>query len=77
MLRSWGLYMGRKNEKEGSRVRMILEISVGKVYSYAIRLKFHAFKDNMDYEALLVGLVASAGRGMKDLHFFTDSKDAS
>ncbi|GKA54769.1 hypothetical protein Tco_0753718 [Tanacetum coccineum] len=31
-------------------------------------------EDNMDYEALLARLVASTGRGMKDLHVFVDSK---
>ncbi|GJS81684.1 hypothetical protein Tco_0748225 [Tanacetum coccineum] len=31
-------------------------------YLNAIRLNFHASKDDMDYEALLAGLVASAGR---------------
>ncbi|GJY55646.1 reverse transcriptase domain-containing protein [Tanacetum coccineum] len=74
MPRSWRLYIGRETGKEGSRVRMIIDSAEGKVYLYAIRLNFHASEDSMDYEALLVGLVASAGRGMKDLHIFIDSK---
>ncbi|GKG56404.1 reverse transcriptase domain-containing protein [Tanacetum coccineum] len=45
-----------------------------KMYSYVIRLNFDAPDNIMDYEALLVGLVASAGKGMKDLHVFIDSK---
>nr|GEV98243.1 hypothetical protein [Tanacetum cinerariifolium] len=44
------------------------------MYSYVIRLNFYAFEDSMDSEALLVGLVASADRGIKDLHIFMDSK---
>nr|GEW23554.1 hypothetical protein [Tanacetum cinerariifolium] len=35
-----------------------------KEYSHAVRLNFHALKDDMDYEALLVGLAAAAGRQM-------------
>ncbi|GJR83597.1 reverse transcriptase domain-containing protein [Tanacetum coccineum] len=66
--------MGRETGKEGSGVVMILDSPEGKVYSYAIRLNFHASEDSMDYEALLVGLVTSARRGMKDLHVFVDSK---
>nr|GFC45134.1 reverse transcriptase domain-containing protein [Tanacetum cinerariifolium] len=45
-----------------------------KMYSYAIRLNFDAPNHNMDYEALLAGQVASAGKGMKDLHIFVDSQ---
>ncbi|GKC78325.1 reverse transcriptase domain-containing protein, partial [Tanacetum coccineum] len=45
-----------------------------KKYSHAICLNFYAFEDDMDYEALLAGLVASARRGMKDLHVFVGSK---
>ncbi|GKC70621.1 reverse transcriptase domain-containing protein [Tanacetum coccineum] len=44
------------------------------MYSYVIRLNFDAPDNIMDYEALLVGLVASAGKGMKELHVFIDSK---
>ncbi|GJV18658.1 reverse transcriptase domain-containing protein [Tanacetum coccineum] len=44
------------------------------MYSYAIRLNINAPDDNMDYEALLAGLVASAGKGMRDLHVFVDSQ---
>nr|GEY37996.1 hypothetical protein [Tanacetum cinerariifolium] len=68
------LYMGRETGKEGSGVGMILDSPEGKVYSYAIHLNFYASKDNMDYETMLVGLVTSAGRGIKDLHVFVDSK---
>ncbi|GKD74584.1 reverse transcriptase domain-containing protein [Tanacetum coccineum] len=53
---------------------MILVSLEKKVYSYAIRLNFYASEDSMDYEALLVGLVASVGSGMKDLHVFVGSK---
>nr|GEV18213.1 reverse transcriptase domain-containing protein [Tanacetum cinerariifolium] len=45
-----------------------------KMYSYAIRLNFDAPNHIMDYEALLAGLVASAGKGIKDLLVFIDSK---
>ncbi|GJQ99181.1 reverse transcriptase domain-containing protein [Tanacetum coccineum] len=53
---------------------MVLVDQEGKEYSHAIRLNFYASEDDMDYEALLVGLVASAGKGMKGLHVFVDSK---
>ncbi|GKA31674.1 reverse transcriptase domain-containing protein [Tanacetum coccineum] len=53
---------------------MILDSPEGKVYLYAIHLNFYASGDNMDYEALLAGLVAFAGKGMKDLHVFEGSK---
>ncbi|GKD15618.1 reverse transcriptase domain-containing protein, partial [Tanacetum coccineum] len=45
-----------------------------KMYSHAICLNFDAPDHNMDYEALLAGLVSSVGKGMKDLHVFIDSK---
>ncbi|GJY20662.1 reverse transcriptase domain-containing protein [Tanacetum coccineum] len=72
--RSWRLYMGRETGKEGSKVGMILDSPEGKVYSYVIRLNFHASEDIMDYEALLARLFASVERGMKDLHVFAESK---
>ncbi|GKD49351.1 reverse transcriptase domain-containing protein, partial [Tanacetum coccineum] len=71
---AWRLYVGREPSKEGSGVGMILVSLEKKVYSYAIRLNFYASEDSMDYEALLVGLVASVGSGMKDLHVFAGSK---
>nr|GEU86631.1 hypothetical protein [Tanacetum cinerariifolium] len=74
MPRAWRLYMGRETSKEGSRVELILDSLEGKVYPYAIRLNFYALEDIMDYEALLVGLVVSASRGIKDLHVFIDSR---
>ncbi|GJS30856.1 hypothetical protein Tco_0491476 [Tanacetum coccineum] len=72
--RTWRLYVEREPSKEGSGVRMILVKLEEKVYSYAIRLNFYASEDSMDYEALLAELVASASRGMKDLHEFVGSK---
>nr|GEV86802.1 hypothetical protein [Tanacetum cinerariifolium] len=60
--------------KDGSGVGMILDTSKGKVYSYDIRLNFHASKDSMDYKALLARLIASVRTGMKDLHVFVGSK---
>ncbi|GJT18175.1 reverse transcriptase domain-containing protein [Tanacetum coccineum] len=74
MPRVWRLYVGRETCKEGSRVGLILDSSKGKVYSYAIHLSFYASEDIMDYKALLARLVASAGRGMKNLHVFVSSK---
>ncbi|GKC10868.1 hypothetical protein Tco_1007650 [Tanacetum coccineum] len=46
----------------------------GKEYSHAIRLNFHASEDDMDYEALLVGLAVAVGRQMKDLYMFVTLK---
>ncbi|GKD48140.1 hypothetical protein Tco_1277116 [Tanacetum coccineum] len=54
--------------KEGSDVGMILVDPKGKEYSHDVCLNFYASEDNMDYEALLAGLVAFAGRNMKDIH---------
>nr|GEU75735.1 hypothetical protein [Tanacetum cinerariifolium] len=73
-LRAQSLYVKRGADKKGSGVGIILDSLEGKVYSYAIRLNFYASKDTMDYEALLAGLVASANRGIKDLHVLMDSK---
>ncbi|GKB59229.1 putative reverse transcriptase domain-containing protein [Tanacetum coccineum] len=53
---------------------MILVDPERKEYPHAVHLSFYASEDDMDYEALLAGLVASAGRGMKDLHVFVGSK---
>nr|GEY12423.1 hypothetical protein [Tanacetum cinerariifolium] len=72
--RAWKLYVERETRKEGYGIGMILNSLEGKVYSYAIRLNFYAPEDSMDYEALLAGLVAYAGKGMKDLHVFMGSK---
>ncbi|GKC33873.1 reverse transcriptase domain-containing protein [Tanacetum coccineum] len=72
--RAWRLYLGREINKEGSGVGIILVSPNKETYSYAIRLNFHASEESMDYEALLAGLVASSGKGMKDLHVFVDSE---
>nr|GEW99610.1 hypothetical protein [Tanacetum cinerariifolium] len=72
--RAWRLHLSREAGKEGSGVRMILFGLDGKMYSYVIRLSFDSPDHNMDYKALLAGLVSSAGKGMKDLHVFIDSK---
>ncbi|GJZ98492.1 reverse transcriptase domain-containing protein [Tanacetum coccineum] len=68
------LYIGRDPSKEGSGVGMILVDPMEREYSHAICLNFQASEGDMDYEALLAGLVASAGQGMKDLHVFVDSR---
>ncbi|GJX43163.1 hypothetical protein Tco_0259839 [Tanacetum coccineum] len=72
--RAWRLYMGRKSNKKGSDVGMILVDLERKEYPHAIRLNFYASEDDMDYEALLARLVASDGRNMKDIHVFVDWK---
>ncbi|GKC52167.1 hypothetical protein Tco_1074912 [Tanacetum coccineum] len=41
---------------------MILISPDEKMYSYAIHLNFNAPDDNMDYEALLAGLVSSTAK---------------
>ncbi|GKD59317.1 hypothetical protein Tco_1296826 [Tanacetum coccineum] len=61
-LRAWRLYLSRETIKEGSGVGMILITPDSKTCSYAIRLNFNAPKHIMNYEALLAGLVASAGK---------------
>ncbi|GJR43830.1 hypothetical protein Tco_1311933 [Tanacetum coccineum] len=71
--RAWRLYLSRETIKEGSSVGMILINPDAKTCSYVIHLNFNAPKHIRDYEALLVALVASAGKGMKDLHVFIDS----
>ncbi|GJR71585.1 hypothetical protein Tco_0083950 [Tanacetum coccineum] len=64
----------REAGREGSDVGMILLGPNEEIYSYAIRLNFDVPDHNIDYKALLAGLVASAGKGMKYLHVFIDSK---
>ncbi|GJY75286.1 hypothetical protein Tco_0480402 [Tanacetum coccineum] len=44
---------------------MVLVDPEGKEYSHVIRLNFYASEDDMDYEALLAGLVIK-GIGTKD-----------
>nr|GEW37127.1 hypothetical protein [Tanacetum cinerariifolium] len=51
---------GRELNNKGSDIGMILVDPEGKEYSHAVRLNFYAFEDNMDYKALLAGLVTSA-----------------
>ncbi|GJY71876.1 hypothetical protein Tco_0475579 [Tanacetum coccineum] len=72
--RSWRLHIKRDTNKEGSGVGLVLIDPEEKEYSHVIRLKFHASEDNMNYEALLVGLADATGRQMKDLHVFVNSK---
>ncbi|GKE56073.1 reverse transcriptase domain-containing protein [Tanacetum coccineum] len=74
MPRAWRLYLSREACKEGLSVGMILLDPDEKMHSYAIRLNFDAPDYIMDYEALLAGLIASASKGMKDLHVFINSK---
>ncbi|GJS82931.1 reverse transcriptase domain-containing protein [Tanacetum coccineum] len=56
--RALRLYVGRESNKEGSRVGMVMVDPEEKEYSHAICLNFYAFEDDIDYEALLAGLVA-------------------
>ncbi|GJT18572.1 hypothetical protein Tco_0877278 [Tanacetum coccineum] len=72
--KSWRLYIGREASKEGFGVGLILIDPEEKEYSHAVGLNFHASKDDMDYEALLVGLVFAVGSQMKDLHVFVNLK---
>ncbi|GJW39849.1 reverse transcriptase domain-containing protein [Tanacetum coccineum] len=72
--RAWKLHIGRESSKEGYGVGMVLVDPEGKEYSHAIHLNFHASEDNMDYEALLAGLVVSTEIQMKDLHVFISSR---
>ncbi|GKC38563.1 hypothetical protein Tco_1050947, partial [Tanacetum coccineum] len=50
---------GRETIEEGSGTRIILVSPKGKMYSYAIRLKFNASNHAMDCNALLTGLAVS------------------
>ncbi|GKA87114.1 gag-pol polyprotein [Tanacetum coccineum] len=72
--RAWRLYLSSETIKEGSGVGMILINPDAKTCSYTIRLNFNTPNHIMNYEALLARLVASAGKGMKDLHVFIDSQ---
>ncbi|GKB01714.1 hypothetical protein Tco_0829758 [Tanacetum coccineum] len=60
MPRAWRLYIGRGMRKEGLGVGMILVGPDENTSSYAIRLNFNALEENIDYEALLAELVATA-----------------
>nr|GEX31210.1 reverse transcriptase domain-containing protein [Tanacetum cinerariifolium] len=62
MPRAWRLYLSREVGRVGSGVGMIILGPDEEMYSYDIRLNFDAPDHNMDYEALLAGLVASAGK---------------
>ncbi|GKE55950.1 reverse transcriptase domain-containing protein [Tanacetum coccineum] len=59
---------------EGAGAGMVLVDPEEREYSHAIHLNLHASEEDMDYEALLAGLIASTRRGMKDLHVFVDSR---
>ncbi|GKC73395.1 reverse transcriptase domain-containing protein [Tanacetum coccineum] len=67
------LYIGKDAVEEGSGIGMILVSPDETIPPYAIRLNFKASEHSRDCEALLAGLVASAGQGIKDLHVFIDS----
>ncbi|GJU23524.1 hypothetical protein Tco_1156866, partial [Tanacetum coccineum] len=60
--RAWRLYFSREANKEGSGVGMILVSPEEITYSYVICPNFSALDDNMNYEALLAGLFASASK---------------
>ncbi|GKE43467.1 reverse transcriptase domain-containing protein [Tanacetum coccineum] len=72
-LKAWRLYIGKEVVEEGSGIGMILVSLDEMIRSYAIRLNFKASEHSRDYEALLAGLVASIGQGIKDIHVFIDS----
>ncbi|GJS44859.1 gag-pol polyprotein [Tanacetum coccineum] len=61
--------------KEESTVRQSNKLQAGLAPTpRAWRLYLRRETGKEDYEALLAGLVAFAGKGMKDLHIFIDSK---
>ncbi|GKD02039.1 hypothetical protein Tco_1172313 [Tanacetum coccineum] len=71
--KAWRLYLGKEALEEGSCIGMILVSPDEMIRSYAIRLNFKASEHSRDCEALLAGLVASAGQDIKYLHVFIDS----
>ncbi|GJX02694.1 reverse transcriptase domain-containing protein [Tanacetum coccineum] len=72
--RAWRLYIKREPSMEGAGAGMVLVDPEEREYSHAIHLNLHASEEDKDYEALLARLIASTGRGMKDLHVFVDSR---
>lgn len=72
----WELYVDESSNDQGSGAGLILTSLEPKRLriEYALRLDFKASNNEMEYEALLVGLRLAKVVGVRHLHIFSDSQ---
>ena len=52
----WALYVESSSNRKGKKVRMILKGPKDKVLEYSVKFDFKATNNQVEYEALIVGL---------------------
>ena len=71
---SWRLYINGAANQRGSRVGLIV-ISLKKIIiEKSLRLGFSATNNEVEYEALLIGMIMDQKMGGKTVEIFSDSK---
>ena len=71
---SWRLYINGVANQRGSRVGLIV-ISLKKIIiEKSLRLGFSATNNEVEYEALLIGMIMDQKMGGKTVEIFSDSK---
>nr|GEV42306.1 reverse transcriptase domain-containing protein [Tanacetum cinerariifolium] len=71
---SWTLFTDGSSCVDGSGAGLILTNPEGIEFTYALRFQFAASNNEVEYEALIVGLQIVARMGVKNVHVSVDSK---
>ena len=69
----WTLHTDGASNKEGSGARLILTSPAGEELTCALRFDFHTSNNEVEYEALLVGLKLTVTMGVERVTAMTDS----
>ncbi|GKC84163.1 reverse transcriptase domain-containing protein, partial [Tanacetum coccineum] len=71
---TWKLYTDRASSSDGLSAGLMLVSPKGKEYMYALKFEFETTNNEVEYEALLVGLRIEEEMEIRDLAIFIDSQ---
>jgi len=71
--RPWNLYVDSSSTKDGSAVGLIIESPSGTWYKHALKFMFKASNNQVEYEALIVGIKLCYTAGAYSVQAFSDS----
>ncbi|GJT10043.1 reverse transcriptase domain-containing protein [Tanacetum coccineum] len=71
---TWKLYTDRASSSDGLSAGLMLVSPKGKEYMYALKFEFKTTNNEVEYEALLVGLRIEEEMEIRDLAIFIDSQ---
>ncbi|KAM1786961.1 hypothetical protein ACFX14_039537 [Malus domestica] len=71
---AWSLYVDGSSNQHGCGAGLVLTTPDKVAMEYALRFKFKASNNEVEYEALLVGLRLAKHLGVKRIDIFSDSQ---